>query len=225
MPKPIRLRRAMLAAACCLFPMAIAPSYSQVLYGSLVGNVTDTSEAAIVGATVHITNIETNEARETQTSGAGVFSFPSIAAGTYTVQVRMNGFQTATERDIAVRSATVVRTDFVLQVGAVNQSVEVTGAAAELQTDGSDVRQEIGSKALEDIPLQPGRNFQNLLITVPGISPPVNANSVSANPARSLAYMANGATRSGNVMAIDGATVESTWIQKFAADSAKAAKV
>ena len=110
-----------------------------------------------------------------------------------------------------------MRADFTLQVGAVNQSIEVTGAAAALQTDGADVRQEIGSKALEDIPLPAGRNFQNLLITVPGITPPQNANSVSANPSRSLAYMASGVTRSGNVLAIDGATVESTWVQEIAA--------
>ncbi|HKE27555.1 MAG TPA: TonB-dependent receptor [Bryobacteraceae bacterium] len=211
------VRSRIAVAACFVLLLTVRASHSQVLYGSLVGNVTDTSEAGIVGATVHITNMETNESRETQTRGTGVFSFPSIAAGAYTVEVRMNGFQTATQRDMVVRSATVVRADFMMQVGAVNQSVEVSAAAAELQTDGSDVHQEIGSKALQDIPLPPGRNFQNLLITVPGISPPVNANSVSANPARSLAYMANGATRSGNVMAIDGATVESTWIQEVAA--------
>ncbi len=206
-----------LAATLCLITLAAAPARSQVLYGSLVGSVTDPSGAGIVGATVRITDIRTNESRQTQTNSSGAYSFPSIATGIYTVEARMNGFQTATQKDLVVQSATVVRADFALQLGGVNQTVEVTAAAAALQTDGADVRQEIGSKALQDVPLPPGRNFQNLLITVPGISPPVNANSVSANPARSLAYMANGTTRSGNVLNIDGAAAESTWVQEVAA--------
>jgi len=205
------------AASLLILICALQPAHSQNLYGSLVGNVTDASNAAVVGATVRITQVETNESREIRTNDTGVFSFPSIAAGTYTVEVRMNGFQTATQRELVVRSSAVVRADFALQVGAISQNIEVTAATAALQTDAADVRQEIGSKALEDLPVPPGRNFQNLLITVPGITPPQNANSVSANPARSLAYMASGVTRSGNVMAIDGATVESTWIQEVSA--------
>jgi len=116
-----------------------------------------------------------------------------------------------------VRNSSTVRIDVTLQVGAVNENVQVTAEAAALQTDGSDVRSEIGSKTLQDMPVPPGRNFQNLLIMVPGITPPQNANSVSANPARSLAYMASGVSRSGNVMTIDGASVEGTWIQEVSA--------
>jgi hypothetical protein len=193
------------------------PLKAQALYGSLVGNVTDASSASVPGANVKITQIETNESRESATNGAGVFSFPSIPAGTYTVEVRKTGFQTALQRQIVVRSNSVVRADAALQVGTVSQNIEVTSAAAALQTDGADVRAEISSKTLEDTPLPPGRNFQNMLITVPGITPPQNANSVSANPARSLAFQASGVTRSGNVMTIDGANVESTWIQEVAA--------
>jgi hypothetical protein len=193
------------------------PLKAQALYGSLVGNVTDASSASIPGASVKITQVETNESRESATNDAGVFSFPSIPAGTYTVEVHKTGFQTALQHEIVVRSNSVVRADTALQVGTVSQNVEVTAAAALLQTDGADVRAEISSKTLEDTPLPPGRNFQNMLITVPGITPPQNANSVSANPARSLAFQASGVTRSGNVMTIDGANVESTWLQEVAA--------
>lgn len=193
------------------------PAKAQALYGSLVGNVTDASSASIPGASVKITQIETNESRESKTNDAGVFSFPSIPAGTYTVEVHKTGFQTTLQHEIVVRSNSVVRADAALQVGTVSQNIEVTAAAALLQTDGADVRAEISAKTLEDTPLPPGRNFQNMLITVPGITPPQNANSVSANPARSLAFQASGVTRSGNVMTIDGANVESTWLQEVAA--------
>jgi Carboxypeptidase regulatory-like domain/TonB dependent receptor len=206
------MKSMMLIAALCAMP-----AYSQVLTGSLVGNVTDASGAAVPGAAVKITQVETNEARQGATNDSGAFSFPAIPAGTYNVEVQKSGFQAAVERGIVVRANTAVRADFALQVGTVSQNVEVTAAAALLQTEGADVRAEIGTKTLEDMPLPPGRNFQNLLINVPGVTPPVNANSVSANPARSLTYMANGVNRSGNVMTIDGASVESTWLQQVSA--------
>ncbi len=185
---------------------------AQVLTGSLVGNVTDASGAGVPGAAVKITQVETNEARRSATNESGAFSFPAIPAGTYAVEVQKTGFQAAVQRDIVVRANTSVRADFGLQVGTVSQNVEVTAAAALLQTEGADVRAEIGTKMLEDMPLPPGRNFQNLLVNVPGITPPVNANS-----ARSLTYMANGVNRAANVMTIDGASVESTWLQQVSA--------
>jgi hypothetical protein len=203
-----RSRLAAFAAALLLFPFTFHLAHSQILFGSLVGNVTDPSGAGVAGATVKITQVETNEFRQAQTNETGLFSFPAIPAGTYTVEVHKGGFQTAIQRQIAVQNNTAVRADFALQVGTVSENVEVTAAAAALQTDSADVRQEIGVKTLEDMPLPPGRNFQNLLITVPGITPPINSNSVSSNPARSLTYQASGIERSGNVMTIDGAQVE-----------------
>jgi hypothetical protein len=186
---------------------------AQVLYGSLVGNVTDPSSAAVVGASVQITQKDTRQSRQAETDAAGVYSFPSIPAGTYTVEIRKSGFKTATSQEVTVLNDTVVRVDVALQVGTVTESVQVTAEAATLQTDSADVRTEINAKSLADLPLPMGRNFQNLLITVPGITPPINSNSVSANPARGLTYMASGIERSANVLTIDGASVESTWLQ------------
>jgi len=201
--------------AACL--AAVHPLSAQILYGSLVGSITDSTAAAVPGATVKITQVETNESRESRTTDSGAFSFPAIPAGTYNVEIRKDGFQPATRQAVTVINNSVVRVDVALQVGAVTASVEVSTSSDALQTDNADVRAELNAKALEDLPLPPGRNFQNMLITVPGITPPQNANSVSANPARSLAFQASGVTRSGNVMTIDGSNVESTWVQEIAA--------
>jgi hypothetical protein len=217
MPKAKSSRLIALAASLLIFPFTIHLAHSQILFGSLVGNVTDPSGAGVPAAAVKIVQVETNESREAQTNDTGVFSFPAIPAGTYTVEIRKAGFQTAIQKEIVVQNNSVVRVDSALQVGTVNQNVEVTAATAALQTDSMDVRQEIGAKTLEDMPLPPGRNFQNLLIMVPGITPPINSNSVSSNPARSLTYQASGIERSGNVMTIDGAQVESTWLQATSA--------
>ncbi len=206
-----------LAASLLIFVLAPRPVFAQNLFGSLVGNVTDPSGAAISGAIVRITQSETGESREAHTNAAGVYSFPSIPPGNYAVEVSMGGFQSVKQQGIAVRNSDTVRIDVTLPVGTKAESVQVTSEAEALQTDGADVRAEIGSKTLQDTPLPPGRNFQNLLITVPGITPPINSNSVSSNPARSLAYMANGSESSGNVMTIEGASDEITWLQQISA--------
>src|SRR5580692_12700937 len=100
-----------------ILPFTAQLAHSQVLTGSLVGNVTDPSSAGVPGAAVKITQVETNESRDGQTNDTGVFSFPAIPAGTYTVEVRKNGFQMATQKEVVVRSNTVVRVDSALQVG------------------------------------------------------------------------------------------------------------
>jgi hypothetical protein len=217
MPEAKCSRLLAFAVSLLILPFTVPPAHSQVLYGSLVGNVTDPSGAGVFGAIVRITHVEMNESRQTQTNEAGVYSFPAILAGTYAVEVSKSGFQTTTRQEIAVRNNSVVRVDVALLVGALTERIQVTAEAAALQTDGADVRAEIGPKALENLPVPPGRNFQNLLVMVPGVTPPQNSNSVSANPARSLAFMASGVERSGNVMTIDGASVESTWLQQIAA--------
>jgi len=74
-----------------LIAMLAAAAQAQVLTGSLVGDVTDASGAAVPGATVKITQAETNEARQSATNESGAFSFPAIPAGTYSVEVLKSG--------------------------------------------------------------------------------------------------------------------------------------
>src|SRR5262245_46712464 len=69
---------------------------AQVLYGSIVGNVHDKSDAVVAGATVKITNKETNQSREAFTSPDGSYNFPTVQTGTYSVTVSKSGFKTYT---------------------------------------------------------------------------------------------------------------------------------
>src|SRR6476469_8518464 len=70
------------------------PLHAQVLYGSIVGSVTDGSGAALPGATVTIEQTETKLTRELVTDAAGVYNFTAVPSGTYTVSVKMTGFRT-----------------------------------------------------------------------------------------------------------------------------------
>ncbi len=139
------LRLSCLVIVLCGF-LAAPRARAQVLYGSIVGNVVDASQAAVAGATVTITSQETNLARQTMTNDTGAYSFPNVPAGTYTLKVTKEGFTAFTQPQVVVTINSVSRVDAHLNVGAVTESVTVSAEAAALQTDRSEVRQEIVSR-------------------------------------------------------------------------------
>ncbi len=192
--------------------LAPAPGHAQVLYGSIVGNITDSSGAAIPGILISITNKETNQVRRAVTNDSGAYSLLTVATGTYEIRAAKSGFQTLTNPEVLVALNGITRVDLVMPIGAVTESVQVTAAAADLQTDRSEVRTEITSRSLRELPAPPGRNYQHLFRTIPGFSPPANAHSAPGNPARALLYNVNGASASSNDVRIDGASQFSIFI-------------
>ncbi len=197
--------------ALALIALAPFTADAQVLYGSVVGNVKDTSEAAVAGATVTITNSLTGVSREAVTNEAGGYSFPNVPGGAYELKVTKEGFATFTQPQVGVTINNITRADVTLKVGAVTETVTVAAETAALQTDRSEVRAEISSNQLTNLPVPLGRNYQQLFRTLPGFAPPQNAHSVPTNPSRALAFNVNGASRSSNNTRIDGAS--STVIQ------------
>ncbi|MEO8597670.1 MAG: carboxypeptidase-like regulatory domain-containing protein [Candidatus Solibacter sp.] len=193
------------------------PIQAQGLYGALVGNVTDPTIAGIPEAKVKLTNLATNQVRETQTTTEGVYSFPTIPPGPYEVEISREGFQTVTRRDIPVTINTSVRVDVTMQVGTALQSVEVTGQTALLQTDRADVHAELTTNALTNLPLPPGRNYELLFVTIPGFQPPSQFGPLPTNPSRVTASTVNGASRMTTGLTVDGASNRSVWMRGAAA--------
>lgn len=189
----------------------------QVLYGSLVGNVTDASGAAVPGATVTAVQTETGLTRSAVTDRAGSYTIATLSAGTYDVKISAPGFKTFEKTDVPVGINTVARVDASLQLGAVTQTVEVSAAAVALQTDRADVRHELTSTTIQNVPLAPGNNFEQLFRAVPGFNPPVSAHSVATNPSRSLQFNVNGASSYGNDVRIDGISQYNIWVPENAA--------
>lgn len=200
------------AAAAALAFLASGAS-AQVLYGSIVGGVSDPSGAPVAGAAVRIEHRETGESRTTASSETGVFSFPALAAGTYDLTVTKEGFQAFTASGVAVSVDQVARVNASLHVGLVTQSVDVSAQPAILQTDSGEVRTELGTQTLENVPVPVNRNYENLLVAVPGFSPPANQNVVQSNPSRGLTFSVNGAGRNANNIRIDGASSNNIWVE------------
>ena len=122
---------------------------AQALYGSLLGNVTDETGAALPGATVTITQHETNLTRDVVTDVSGGYNVPNLLPGTYQVDVKLAGFSTFTTRDIAVRQGLDVRVDAKLKLGTLEESIIVSGEAAVLQTESAAVQSLTTSRELE----------------------------------------------------------------------------
>ena len=200
------------ALGLALMLFLVPAASAQLLQGSLDGNVVDSSQAAIPGAAVTLTNQQTGAVRTAQTGPAGGYSFPTIASGQWTLEVKSDGFQTYRETGIDIRPNAVARVNVTLEIGAVTETVEVSAAAATLQTDRAEVRQEVTEKQLKNLPVPLGRNYQMLFVTLPGFSPPQNAHSVPTNPSRAVRFSVNGTSRSNNNTRIDGASSTNIWV-------------
>ena len=91
---------------------------AQVLYGSVVGDVKDSSGAAMPGATVLITNNNTGFKREAVTDGVGHFNLADLPAGIYSLKATQQGFRTFEQTQVTVNINTVTRIDVTLEIGA-----------------------------------------------------------------------------------------------------------
>jgi hypothetical protein len=200
--------------ALCGLPTAAA---AQVLYGSLVGTVTDESGAALPGATVTILHRETGGSRETVTDSTGAYRFPTVQSGTYTLTVQLTGFRTFSRADVPVTLNTVARVDASLQIGQISETVMVTADAPLLQTDRAEVRAELKEHEFVNLPVSLNRNYQYLFRVLPGFTPPAEAHSVPSNPSRALVFNVNGASRSSNNIRIDGVSTTNIWLPHVAA--------
>ena len=224
--RPLRARIAQIFSDLRILPLfvvtlaagtSVPPAGAQVLYGSIVGNVHDSTGATLPGATVTILHEETRLTRETTTDSAGSYTFTAVPSGTYLVTVSLQGFRTFTRQEVPVTLNNVTRVDAALGLGEIAETVTVVGESPLLQTDRAEVRAEIRERDLRELPVPVGRNYQRLFKVLPGITPPEDAHSIPSNPSRALVFNVNGASRSSNNTRIDGVSTTNVWLPHVAA--------
>lgn len=135
---------------------------------SISGTVTDASGAAVQGAIVTATNVDTGVVSTQQTNGQGYYSFQSLPLGKYTISVEQKGFKTYQRTGLVldVNSALVV--DVPLQVGQSSEKVEVSSAALQVETSNTQMGEVIEGKEMTDVPLVT-RSYTDLLALQPGV--------------------------------------------------------
>jgi hypothetical protein len=128
------MKRVLVLIVFVCFPLLYAGAQSTA---QISGTVQDSSGAAVAGAQVQVTNVDTNATRTAQTSDDGAYLFPSLAIGPYRLQVTKEGFVTYAQTGIVLQVNSNPAIDVTLQIGAVTQTVEVHANAAMVETQSN----------------------------------------------------------------------------------------
>ena len=210
-----RVRHSGGSIACLLVAVllgAIPTVDAQVLYGSIVGNVTDAQSGAVPGVIVTATNTGTGLKLETVTDADGSYTFRNLLPGTFDLTATLTGFREHRQTGIPVSAGNPVRVNIALAVGALTETVQVVSDTTLLQTDKADVHTELTSKEIVDLPLNQYRNYQSLINLVPGATPAQFQNAEIDSPGRSLRTWVNGTQPNSNATRIDGAVSVNIWL-------------
>src|ERR1051325_5806891 len=124
---------------------------------ALVGTVTDSDGLAVPGAQVVAVNAGTRDTYEATTNAEGYYNIQFVRSGTYEITVTLTGFQTTKVTGIELANNQVARTNVVMKIGQLNESITVVGAAAILDTDSAKISETIGARAVADLQIN-GRN-------------------------------------------------------------------
>jgi len=211
----MRLSLHVLSVGLCLTALCavtVSPAAAQVLYGSVIGNISDQSDSVIPGATVTLTSKETGLSKEGSTDVSGRFSIVNVLPGHYDLKVVAKGFRAHVQTDTEVSPDTITRADVKMEVGQLTETVTVEATQAVLQTDKADTHSEIVTKAITSLPLSGYRNYQSLINLVPGAMPAALQNSITDTPGRALNTHINGGNAQTNITRIDGATSVNVWL-------------
>jgi hypothetical protein len=185
----------------------VSAVYAQAITGRIVGTVQDRNQSAVPNAKVTITNQSTGISLEVQTDDQGNYIAPSLPSGSYKVTVAAQGFRQAVAGNIEVNVAQTTRLDLTLEVGNVQDTVEVTGGAPLVQSTTSDLGEIVNQRQIQTLPLN-GRIFSQLIQLVPGAVPagfgaaPEAASTAGARSATSASV--NGLPWSGTTYYMDG---------------------
>jgi Carboxypeptidase regulatory-like domain len=143
---------------------------AQSVTATLVGTVSDQSGAAVPKATLSITTVGTNVKRTVVSNERGDFTIPGLEPGSYRLVGEHDGFKRTVMEGIELLVNQTARVDVVLQVGAVAESVEVTGTTSLVASETSSVGEVINTNQIQDLPLK-GRAVFELALLSPGTTP------------------------------------------------------
>lgn len=151
----------------CLVLLALS-AFGQGLT-QVSGTVTDPSGAAVSGATVEATNLDTNIKRTTKTDDSGIYTLPQLQPGNYRITVSASGFSSATVDNLRLLVNTPATVPVRLEIGAVTETVSVSAETAQVNTVDATVGNSFGTKPVLQLPFE-GRNVVGLLSLQPGVT-------------------------------------------------------
>ena len=189
--------------ACAMFAIGVPSVPAQAVYGSISGTVKDNTGAILPGVTVTVTSVERTITDSVLTNDSGVYTKDRLLPGTYEVRAELQGFKQALVPRVTVSVDTQTPVNFTLDLGAVSETIEVTGGSPLLKLDRADVATNFDSKQITDLPVL-DRNFTKFILLTPGTQQLQWQHAASENPQGSTQTMVNGQHFSGTGYQLDG---------------------
>jgi Carboxypeptidase regulatory-like domain/TonB dependent receptor len=187
-----------------LSALCACPARGQAVYGSILGTVTDPQGAAVAGAKVSVTSISKGSTDETTTNESGNYTVTHLIPDAYNIRIEAQGFKSADIKNITVSADTGAHVDASLEVGAVTQTVEVTGEVPDLKTDRADVSNQFNQLYVSELPIL-NRNFTTLELLTPGTQKLVGwSHAATENPQGGQQIFVDGQHFSGTSFLLDG---------------------
>ncbi len=198
--------------ACLLTLLAVfttADLCAQVETGKIVGSVKDPAGAVVANASVTVTEVQTNVEKKTTTNSNGEYVVTELKSGNYVVSVEHPGFKKAKQTEFKLDVNQVVRVDFTLALGAVNEEIVVTSAEPLVESETSSIGQVIEQARVNDLPLD-GRDFVQLAYLSPGVNQgptagyTVQQGGIPEDQRGNAAIQVNGLTATNNNFLLNG---------------------
>jgi hypothetical protein len=210
-----------LGLAITILLIASVPSIAQLSTASIAGVVRDPSGAIVPNARILLRNLDTAVENTTITNSAGAYALVNVIPGRYTIEATAAGFSPKAVPAFALTVSQSATIDFSLTMGSQNVVVQVQGATPQLETASASLGAVIGTRQVNDLPLN-GRNFTQLLLLTPGASPvnySQNGGGVNTNISEGASFSfpaLNGQTNRSNFFLLDGLNNQETNFSTYA---------
>ncbi len=159
--------RRLLATTLTLL-LCLVTASAQTSNGTVIGSITDSLGAAVVGATVTIQSVDTGAVRTTLTNSEGTYRIEAVSPGTYNVSASATGFETTVNKGLVVPGTAIISASLVLKVGSTSDKVEVSADNAVLNTDNGQIAGTISEQEISSLPIA-SLNPYELALTLPGV--------------------------------------------------------
>src|SRR5260370_11503892 len=202
-----------LLAVLALVLCSAVGARAQVITAAVRGTVSDEQGAAIAGAEVTITNVDTSFARTAISGGDGVYTFPDLPLGRYKIRGTESGFKSSEKTGIILHANDSLVINVGLKVGAVSESVTVEASPIAVETTSGELSGLIQSSQVDELPLN-GRNFMELLTLIPGVASQESLSSTNKGLKGASDVSISGGPSNGNQWLVDGANNNDTGSQR-----------
>ncbi len=199
-------RRTILSALIAMLTLLAAlpaAMHAQAYYGAIVGNVTDSTGAAIVGAKVTVTANATNAISSTTTSSIGAYSLAQLPVGVYTVEITAPNFKSYVADKVEVHVSTNTTLNANLQPGAVTDTVTVQADQVQVETTSAAAGEVVSGSQVRELPLN-GENFVGLTQLSPGVNAAASYDGQDKGLEGGVNFSVNGNPYTNNLFLVDG---------------------